>query len=58
MRGFARVGVPSGLRTKRTSRTGPSRRMNAGRRLRAPIAVAKATCGLTAGLEPPIAGCE
>src|SRR5262245_13550153 len=41
----------------RTSRTGPSADRKDGTRSRPPLAVAKATCGLTAGLVPPIAGC-
>src|SRR5262245_10184150 len=50
-------GVPSALRTNRASRTGPLRRTNEGTRLAMPFLVANATCGLTAGLVPPTAGC-
>src|SRR6266849_4067675 len=50
-------GVPSGLRTKRTSRTGPFAVMNDGTVFLAPPVVAAATCGLVGGLEPPAAGC-
>src|SRR5439155_12438204 len=48
-------GDPSGFRTKRTSRTGPSAVMKAGSVFLA--AFATATCGLTGGLEPPLCGC-
>src|SRR6185295_5612176 len=48
---------PSGLNLKRASRTGPCSRRNEGTVLRAPNAVATATCGFTAGLVPPTAGC-
>ena len=51
-------GEPSALRTRRASRTGPLAVMNEGRLLAAPSSVAKATCGLTGGLVPPIVGCE
>src|SRR5258705_3906821 len=51
-------GVPSRLRTKRASRTGPLAVTNDGTTFLAPCAVATATWGLVAGLEPPTAGCE
>ena len=50
--------LPSDLYLSRASRTGPSIVTNAGSTLRAPNAVAISTCGLTAGLVPPAAGCE
>jgi hypothetical protein len=50
-------GVPSALRTKRASRTGPSARMNDGNLLVAPFLLANATCGFTGGLVPPTLGC-
>src|SRR5712671_3684140 len=50
-------GVPSGLRTKRASRTGPVAVMKDGAVFLAPAAVATATCGLVGGLDPPAAGC-
>jgi hypothetical protein len=46
-------GVPSGLRMKRASLAGPFKVMNGGRRF---CELAKATKGLLAGLEPPLAG--
>src|SRR5262249_34181847 len=51
-------GVPSGLRTKRASRTGPLAVMNDGTTFLAPCAVATATRGLVVGLEPPAASWE
>src|SRR5262245_26035871 len=51
-------GDPSRLRTKRASRTGPFCLMKEGTVFVAPSLVATATCGLTAGADPPVAGCE
>jgi hypothetical protein len=50
-------GVSSAFRTKRTSRTGPFSVRNDSTLSRPPFCVANATCGLTAGLVPPTAGC-
>src|SRR6266542_2305918 len=50
-------GVPSGLSLKRASRTGPFAVMNHGTLLAPPASVASATCGLSAGEVPPVAGC-
>ena len=50
-------GVPSGLRTKRTSRTGPFKVINGGTIFWACSKVATATWGLIFGLVPPTAGC-
>src|SRR6266849_8821922 len=49
-------GVPSAFLTNRASRTGPLATMKGGTAFRAPSKVATATCGLAAGLEPPVAG--
>src|SRR5260370_39049655 len=51
-------GEPSGLRTKRASRTGPVAVIKDGTVFVAPAAVATATCGLVGGLLPPTAGGE
>ncbi len=48
--------VLSGLLTKRASRTGPFAAMNDGTVSVPPSLLAKATCGFTNGLVPPIAG--
>ena len=51
-------GLPSALLTKRASRTGPLAADERRHRvLVAPSLRANATCGLTAGLVPPMAGC-
>src|SRR2546428_2338637 len=50
--------VPSGLRLKRASRTGPFCVMNHGTTFFAPLRVAMAISGFRAGLDPPAAGCE
>jgi hypothetical protein len=50
-------GVPSGLLTKRASRTGPVAVTKGGNVFIAPCAVATWTCGLAAGLDPPTDGC-
>src|SRR6185436_17760974 len=51
-------GLPSAFLMKRTSRTGPVAVMNGGTLFLAWSFPAKATCGFTGGLDPPIAGCE
>jgi hypothetical protein len=48
--------VPSGLRIKRTSRTGPFAVMKGGTVLPGAMVGAFANCGFAAGLEPPVAG--
>src|SRR6267154_6284253 len=50
--------VPSAFFTNLASRTGPFSVTNEGTLLVAPFAAANATCGFSAGLVPPTAGCK
>src|SRR5579871_6212077 len=50
-------GDPSGLRMKRTSRTGPLIVRKGGAVFPGAMLARFATCGLIAGLDPPTAGC-
>src|SRR5579884_3058694 len=56
--GLFTSGFPAELKKngKRTSRTGPVDVINEGMVFSAPSAVASVTCGLVAGLLPPVAG--